>query len=52
MLIGEFELTEPEANFIINFMSSAIYGQENEKHMWVAYTLLFCEALKTTLLSL
>jgi len=32
----EFELTEPEVNFIFNLVSSAIYGQENEERMWVA----------------
>lgn len=53
----EYELTEPEANFIFELNSSAIYGQENEHAEWVAYTtdprysvrhlLLFCLHLIT-----
>ena len=53
--IEDFALTDSETSFIFELVSSAIYGQESEHAMWVAYStypqysmkhlLSFCEHL-------
>lgn len=34
----KFELSDAEANFVYELLSSAIYKQENEDYTWIAYT--------------
>ena len=34
----EFELSDPEVNFVFELLSSAIYKQENDFYTWIAYT--------------
>ena len=36
--VEDFALTDSETSFIFELVSSAIYGQENEHAMWVAYS--------------
>jgi len=55
--VEEFTLTDSETSFIFELVSSAIYGQENEHAMWIAYStdsqnsvkylLSFCQRLST-----
>lgn len=34
----EFELSDPEVNFVYELLSSSIYEQENDHYTWIAYT--------------
>ena len=38
VLSNDFELNDPEVNFLLEVVSSIIYKQENEDYMWAAYT--------------
>lgn len=38
ILSSDFELSDPEANFVYEMLSTTIYKQENELCEWIAYT--------------